>query len=484
MTTTLDKEKLLHNKEYLTKMLFNEYYRFPDNPFEPSSNKPIDKDDLTVEALINHLNKTYSIKSDRLHDHKLKIEEIIGKDRTEYLIKLNKSEHLKILGHFSILSHVKKGWDNLLITNLKGKSKPSLSNNPIAAGTKESKKINDAVIRCFYLRILEGMTKEDKEHYQILFPIGPYTTGLDGLLVILDKAIQDLFSFEKQKLDGYDADDYDESLLPDSNLNETIERTYNHLNHILNLTEETYRADTLRATLIKCATLNRALNDIDAIFDIQNKIIHNLPDDLGPLLHIKSESEILPAISGIFNVQITDFPDDLIECSKLVCKMYINNSSPPKKKTEFNERHMMPDCIAVSAALLYHDFLQKTPISLNIRGETNNTIPNVYKALSDFTEKGNAPDVLTNEVLKEHGVQEELFKYLTTRYSISVHGLSDCYPSKIGAEAHFNVKKEKLQIQKQAYELLKDISVKDARQCIFAFHHYVDDLIKCSETSS
>lgn len=480
MTKTFDKETL-------TKMLLNKDYSFAEDPFEPSSNKPIDKDNLSGEALAHYLKETYQIKSDRLHDHKLKIEEIIGKDRAEYLIKLNKSEYLKMLAHFSILSKVKKGWDNLLITNLKGKSKPSLSNNPIAAGTLDSKKVNDAVILCFYSRLLEGMTEEDKERYQILFPIGPYTTGLDGLLVILDKSIQDLFSFEKQKLDGYDVDGCDESLLPDSHLGEAIERTYNHLNHvnhILNLTEKAYRADTLRATLVKCATLNRALNDIDAIFNIQNKIIHNLPDDLGPLLHIKSESEILPAISSIFNEKITNLPNDLIKCSKLVCKMYIDNSSPPEEKTEFNERHMMPDCIAVSAALLYHDFLQKTPISLNIRGENNNTIPNVYNALSDFAEKGNTPDILTNEILTEHGVQEELFKYLTTRYSISVHGLSDCYPSKIGAEAHFKVKKEKLQLQKNAYELLKDISVKDVSQWIFVFHHYVEGLIKPSTTSS
>jgi len=117
------------------------------------------------------------------------------------------------------------------------------------------------------------------------------------------------------------------------------------------------------------------MNDIDAIIDIQNEVIHSLPDDIGHLMHIKSESEILPAISGIFNEKITNLPNDLIKYSKLVCKIYII-TSPPYEKTdeilkEFNKRHMMPDCIAVSAVLLYHDFLQQKKLSLNIRGETN-----------------------------------------------------------------------------------------------------------------
>jgi len=218
-------------------------------------------------------------------------------------------------------------------------------------------------------------------------------------------------------------------------------------------------------------------------FSIQNEIIHNLPDDLNSLLDIESESEILPAISRIFNEKITNLPNDLIKCSKLVCKKYIITSPPPVQKAEFNECHMLPFCIAVSAALLYQDFLQKKSISLNIRGETNNMI-NVYKSLSDFAKKVHTPDTLTNEILTEPGVQEELFKYLTTRYSISVNGLSDFDPSKIGAEAHSKVRKEKLQLQKKVYDLLKDISVKDTIERIFTFRLYVDVMIKHSATSS
>lgn len=454
MTTIFDKETLKD-------MLLNKNYSFPNSPFEPSSSEPIGKDNLTNEKLAYYLDETYLI-GDRLYDHKTKIEEIIGEDRAQYLISLNKSEYLKVLAHFSILSRVKKGWDNLLITNIKGDSKPSLSNNPISAGTKDSKKFNDAVILCFYSRLLEGMTEQDKEIYKVLLPVQSFTSGFDSVIDLLDAAIQDLFSFEKQNLDGYYVDGCDESLLPDSNLDEAIENTRNALNSIKKLTKnDSYKADSLRATLIKCASINRAINDIEAIFNIQNEILHSLPKEMHPLLHVKSESEILPAISNMFNEQITKLPHDLIECSILVCVMYIAASLPPKRKEEFKERHLMPDCIAVSAALLYQDSLDEKKISLNIRGEKNNSI-NVYKSLSDFVKKISTSELINVQILSEHGFPEELFKYLTTRYSLSVFGLSEYYPSQIGSEAHFKVRRKKWELQKEVYESLKDMSINEA----------------------
>jgi len=98
---------------------------------------------------------------------------------------------------------------------------------------------------------------------------------------------------------------------------------------------------------------------------------------------------------------------------------------------------------------------------------TTNCI-NVYKSLSDFAKKIHTPDILKIETC-EHGFPEELFKYLTTRYSISVFCLSDL----IGAEAHLKVRKNKLELQKEVYKLLKDISVKDAYLWIDVFCHYV-----------
>ena len=269
-------------------------------------------------------------------------------------------------------------------------SKPSLSNNPLANGDNKTKKKNDDIIRLFHSRLLEGMTKQDKERYQILLPYnyGPssfYSTGFDELLIRLDIAFQKLFSFEKKILDGYD-----ESLLPDANLAEALIKTMIPLIHYLklnvkklNVEPSSCREDTLRAMLIKCALINRAINDIDAILNLQNYIIQDLPENIDHLPLIVSESKILHEIINIFKKQESDLPNDLLECAKLVCLMYIESSPPPTKIDEF-VIHMQPFHIAVSATLLYHDYLQEKKLIINIRGETNPPNINVYKKLSEL----------------------------------------------------------------------------------------------------
>ena len=86
--------------------------------------------------------------------------------------------------------------------------------------------------------------------------------------------------------------------------------------------------------------------------------------------------------------------------------------------------------------------------------------------LSDLAKRITNTDSLTSEDLWGYGFPEELFKYLTTRYSISRRGLSYFYPSRQGAEAHLKVRIKKLELQKETYGLLKDITFEDAHQFI------------------
>lgn len=477
----------IFDKDTLTKMLLNNSYSFPGDPFEPSSDKPIDEDKLTsFTQLKDYLGETYGT-SEKVDIHRKTIEKIVGDFRADNLLELNKSDYFKVLTHFTILSKVKKGWFNLFVTSPTRTSKPSLSDNPSFLVFNKSKELHDSIIRCFYSRIIQGMTGQEKERYQILLPPEQLPqekspTHFDQLLFGLDQAIQSLFSLVHQKTEGY----ADERLLPDAGLDEAIEKTRTTVHAIFSENvKESYSADTLRATLIKFASINRATNDIDAILNIYNEVVDSLPDDIRPLKRIESEPDILPAIINIFKGQGTTrkkvvLPDDLIECSKLVCKMYINTSVPPTETAGvlegFNNHHMEPASIAVSAALLYHDFLQQKKLNLNIRGETNKSIT-VYKTLSELANRLPSTDILTTERLSERGVPEELFKYLTTRYSISMFGLSDFYPSQQGAAAHLKVRAKKLELQKEAYGLLKDMSVKDAHQCISNLYLGVNEYI-------
>ena len=468
-------------KAELTKMLLTKDYRFPDDPFEPSSDKPIDADKLTsFTALKAYLDDTYAT-GEKLGIYLKTIKHIMGDHRAEYFIELNKSEYFKVLTHFTILSIVKRGWFNLFVTSPIRTSKPSLSDLPSRFALNTSKKLHDSIIWCFYARLTQGMTAQEKERYPILLPHEFSPSGFDGLLVGLDTAIQDFFSLAHQNT----GDLNDERLLPDAGSDEAIKKTRSIL--LLSFSQNTkdgYRADTLRAALIKLSALNRAINSIAAILNIYDQIIDNLPNDIASLIQIESESEILPALIDIFaqlpsKRKKTALPNDLMACSKLVCQMYMITSQPPTKSDvhrEFNDRHRMADCIAVSAALLYHDFLRQNKLNLNIRGETNKSI-NVYKTLSELAKKIPATDLLKTEDLWTYAFPEDLFKFLTARYSISVMGLSPFYPSQQGAAAHLNVKIKKLVLQKEAYELLKDMSVKDGHQCISNFYCTVQENI-------
>ncbi len=312
------------NKEKLEKMLINKNYCFEDSFFEPSSTEPIDEDKLNLDNLRGYLNETYK-SGEKPYIHQKTIEKIINTPHAQKCIKQNKSEYYKVLTHFTILSKVKRGWVNLFSNSSTGTSKPSLSDTPSRHSNKNAKLLNDAIIHCFYSRLIEGMTEQDRSTYEILLPSGYNPSGFDSLLYLLGKTIQDLFCIQERIF--FISNDNVLSLYTDfENISDSIRQVI-----IVIFSQNTKDGcdDPLRATLLKFASINRAINCIDAVINIINKVIETLPDNnIGHLLNINSESEILPTILDIFNVQITKVPIDLIDCSKLVCKLYIMTNLP------------------------------------------------------------------------------------------------------------------------------------------------------------
>jgi hypothetical protein len=237
-------------KKQLKEKVLNQDYSFPDDPFEPSSAKAIDADKLTsFGALKAYLKNTYGV-GEKPELHRKTIEKIIGISRAEYLIGLNKSEYYKVLTLFTTLSIVKKGWFNLFVTSPTRTTKPSLSDNPSLNTINKIKDLHDKIIQYFYTRLIQGMSDQEKERYQDLFLQTNLLTGFDEYLFSLDTAIQDLFGLVQQE----DEDYIKEDTLPDWGLDIAIDKTRVLLYFIFskNLTEG-YRADTLRASLIKFA---------------------------------------------------------------------------------------------------------------------------------------------------------------------------------------------------------------------------------------
>lgn len=462
--------------QMIRSMLLENNYLFFDSSFEPSDGTPIDKEDLTPKKLSDYLNEKYKV-GERPYYHEETIEKIVGEGRAQHLLDLCKSEKFKMLTHFSILSRAKNGWFNLLISGSLEAPKPSLSNSLSAFTKKNSKKLNDAIIKCYYSRIFDGMTKQDKERYQILGPGDSFPSTFDNLINMLDKAIQEFCGFEYQRFYCYN-----ENFLLNMATHEAINATRRLIHKVFNQdVTEGYSTDTLRAALIKFASINRAINNIDAIINIQNEVLNTLPEDIGHLRYVKTESEILTTISSIFNEDPKNFPNDLIECSILVIKIHSFNVMPYEMTNEdlkeFNSLHMQPLNIALSAVLIYHDFLHNQKVKLTISGETNNHI-NVYKMLSDFSKKNPIIDMVEAKTLFNHGFPEELFKFLTTRYSSSLYGISsNFYPYQKGVQDHLEFKRKKFELQREAYELLKDLSIKKAYEVIPEFYRSIDSHI-------
>lgn len=358
------------------------------------SNHPVanqsKKNKLTYGDLSSHLYENYDF-GESPEQHEEKIERILGVDRARNFIDNRNSEYFKILTHFALLSRLKQGWVNLLNTQKSSKVRPyysvATSQFPYFKDL-ETAKLNDAIIYCLYKRLIEGMTETERENYQVLLPTEVYTCGFDNLLVNLDAVIQYYFCSQKQIINKMAADEGNE-LLPDAgieNISQDIrELIYKFLGQ--ENVSQGYSNDILHASLIKFSSINRAINDVDAILRIHKDVLFGLPDEIQSLLPIKSEDEILPAVLSLFDESDKNIPADLIQCAQLVCDIYISSSAPSASDDDirtFQSNHRSPLAVAVSAALLCHDYLHKAEINCLIRGESNPFIP-VYDTLSLFS---------------------------------------------------------------------------------------------------
>ena len=465
------------NRELLKKMLLDHDYQFPNYDFEPSSSQRIKKDELSVTNLIAYLKQVYgTCDKPKIHDDKIKM--IVGSSRADYLIQADKSEYFKVLTHFTILSKVKQGWFNLFVE----RPTTSLSDNPLSGSSKKSKQLHDAIIYCYYSRLIEGMSEQDKERYQVLLPEDIILTKFDLLINNLDESIQHFFELAYNNIENFGNEEtLENQTTPLSLINDSLEATNLLVHHFFNSPEkEGYKTDTLRANLIKFASINRAINEVNAILNIQQDDINTvnlLPDNIEQLRYIDKESQIVPAIANLFNTEEDQLPTDLIHCAKLVCKMHIATSTPYQGTEEsfvdHSKTHLHPSNIAISSALLYQSFLNNEEINLGIRGETNSKIE-IYKTLSDFSNKIKSTDSFTlNQLTKQH-FPETLFKHLTTRYSISMFIKSDTIPFRDSTKNRLDIKIRKFKIQRKAYELLKDMSVQDAHQQIAYLNKFVN----------
>jgi hypothetical protein len=416
------------DQDALKEMLINKNYHFGNSCYEPSNCQPIDKKH-TIEDLTAYLADHYQA-GDKPRCHDEAIEKIIGSPQAKTLIATDRSEYFKVLTHFTILSKAKRGWFNLLITHPSKNSKASLSTNPTLNSTRNSKTLNDALVYCYYDRLCEGMTEEDKKRYKILLPLPNEVlpSGFDVCLLEFDHTLQRFINIKAKEVIS------EENIIKGIVTRELLlhltkfARSFIKQMRWIARQQADSPPDTLRAELIKSASLNRAINDIDAILACHHQIqeiIKTLDYDFMPLKTVEAESEIIPRLSALFNVKQDDLPSDLIKCARLVYSMCVKTdfSRGDTKAGEICETEgsrefiFHPSSIAIASAILYLCWANKTKIKLEILGDTNQFIL-VYKTLSDFAKPLAEPVEFDKKDGIERGFPEPLSKYLRTFFVI------------------------------------------------------------------
>ncbi len=482
-----------YNQDEIENILLSYWYYLPDSPFEIHRSSIIKKKLLKRSGLLNYFKALYGTKNSPFL-HRKYIKEIIGDTQEAIFFDTETSTYFKVLSLFKFLSMANDKWFRLICKNMKY---PSLSNNPVALKydgfidnksihVHETKYMKDAILRFFYNRLRHAACIKQPHLESILLSDNECFTKFDVQLSYFDTYIQKLFDLYVIVKPSYQNGDIsaaiDEATL-DVRLG--IHKLLQAFDPEVNLLTK----DDLALTLIKCASINRAANDCDFILniysDIEKCIDKYIPDRIDLIKPIQDESKIIDVLLNIFDIEECEIPEDIYECAKMVNKMhsiYYNLEATPEDRSKFEKKMLSPAYVGVSAALLLNGYIKNNifrsrtkcinDFKIRIRGEQNYGI-NTYNWLSD------AVKVSANNENRFKGIMycmpDDLYKFLTVRYSIVLGGLKSQQPIKEAAADALNLKRRKIEIQKEIIERFKDYNVEYIYDFIWFFRDHVLD---------
>lgn len=378
---------------------------------------------------------------------------------------------IKMIFIFSILSKHMKGWYGLICEHSINNSSHSLDNNSHDFKISNKKSSNNAVI-IFLYKVLSGDIENKKIRESFIFD-NYHMTNFERMLHLFDNNIQDAFNvFQRSMVDFNDV-----NMMPDYALAESCDKIYELIECTINLLNiKNTKEDLISVNLLKHASLNRAINDINAIIEIQEEVILDLDSmslDVSTILDVIRMEDIFPILARIFSMELNEIDTDLIKVSKFVIMAYCKTHRPSYiNDADFSAMHTSPKNIAISAFLLLDNILNHKKINTRVRGETNPKIL-VYKKLKEAIRYIDSEDI---DSLIKQGISEMVIKYVTTRYSLMVFGESACRFSKDGAKAHLAVKRAKIEIQKECYQAFKMMDFDSVRAFVSEFHGIVSCL--------
>ena len=218
--------------------------------------------------------------------------------------------------------------------------------------------------------------------------------------------------------------------------------------------------DSLRAALIKNASIHMAVNQTDGILRSYEAVVKSLPVWLDRLrdVDLSHRSQILPEVAKVTGMLEQDLPEGLEMMGDVVCRIYCAGNQPPdpRNRSEFLRMHSSPTQKAISATLLSEDWRTKRTVEKSIRSEGNQKrqiLPHLQAHCRKYQD-----EIERNSIVFPELTPGEL-KFLTTRYSIVQFGLTTDFPVRDGALAHLKVKRIKYELQRAIYMRLLELDV-------------------------
>ncbi|BBL58914.1 hypothetical protein MKFW12EY_25270 [Methylomonas koyamae] len=480
-----------YTQDEIQNILLRNNYNFPDSPFEIHSATPINKKLLKRGGLLKYF-KTLFETNDKPDLHRKYIKRIIGENQEAIFYETEASDYFKVLSLFKFLSKANDKWHSLICNNMEF---PSLSNNPVALEyegfidqesihTHETKRMKDAILRCFYNRLIQPTLIKQPSLKPILFSDNECFTKFDIQLAEFDIYIQKLFDLCMIRKSSYRNGDIstaiDEAFLDARRYVDALSQKFDSEAKFLT-------KDDLILTLIKCASINRAENDYDGILNIYNKIEHDgTPDKIDIMKSVQSTRQIHFALSDIFDIKTNEIPDDLIQCAAIVNEMFsrfYNREASPEERYIFKDKIYSPAYVGLSATLLLNGYIKSNKFrsrteniddfKIRIRGETNNGV-NVYSCLSEIYNSCDLDKKSLSSLI--YCMPDDLYKFLTARYSIVIAGMESQRPIKETTVDALKLKRRKIEIQKEIIEKFKDYNIEHTYNFVGFFKTHVINL--------
>lgn len=483
-----------YTRDEIRRMFLKDSDLLPSSQFSITSSKVIEDRLLDENSLLLFMNIVFGIKEKELY-HRKTIGKIIGNEKEKNFYDSDRSAHFKVLSLFTLLSNVKKIWHQLVINNAKF---PSLSNNPVALEydgfkdsrsihTSENKRINDVILRFFYNNLIQSALINQPSLKPILLSENECLTTFDIQLAEFDIYIQKLFDLcmvrKPSYQDGNISTAVDEAFLDTRRYVDALLQKFD--------TEAKLTKDDLILTLVKCASINRAENDYDFILKIYANIENDIPDKIDLMKSVRDVNEIIDVLLKIFDIEKNEIPEDLIRCATIVNEMFsrfYNREATPEERNQFQTKIFTPAYVGASAALLLNGYIKSNrnksrtkdinDFTIHIRGATNREV-NVYNELSKIEKSYSHGKKSLSALL--YCMPDDLYKFLTARYSIVVAGMGSHLLVKDAALDALKLKKRKIEIQKEIIEQFKDYSIEYSYDFVKYFKSHVikfESLIK------